>query len=251
MKGPAASLQGTRVGGSSGDTLAGRRINAGEFVEDFRSGLTDLDLMLKYELDEDDLRVLFKKLLAANMLSKDDLQERPATVSRAPGSSPAAPVPVESSVRGSKPAMPDRRDTIGKAPALDPQGCGNKGKTKVCPSCSRAIPSEAVRCDHCRTRLDGSDWGPDPDIAATGDRSHALKVMAKGIAGMLIGLIMLLFGGKVGLLVGTLVLLGCTGYYVWGCCVYIGTKGYQMSVGLLGLVPCFLGLAILLLMPEK
>lgn len=242
-----------RVGCSSGDTLAGRRINAGEFVEDFRSGLTDLDLMLKYELDEDDLRVLFKKLLAANKLSKDDLQERPATVSRASGSSPAAtaPVPVESSVRGSKPATSARRDIIGKAPARDSRGRGNKGKTKVCPSCSKEIPSEAIRCDHCRTLLDGSDWGPDPDIAATGDRSHALKVMAKGIAGMLIGLIMLLFGGKVGLFLGTLVLLGCTGYYVWGCCVYIGTKGYHMAVGLLGLVPCFLGLVILLLMPEK
>lgn len=241
-----------RVDYSVGEKLAKKRINAKEFVQDVRSELSDLDLMLKYDLNDDDLSALFKKLIAAKMLTEDDLRERASTVSRASRDSeadtsnreaPKSPVP-EPAAALRMPAQTDARSTP------PPRGHKQAG-TQTCPACSKEIPYEAVRCPHCRAWVDGRDVGLDPDIATAGDRSHALKVVAKGIAGMLVGLMTVHFGGKVGLFVGTLLFLASTGYYVWGCCVYIGTKGYHMATGLLGLIPCFIGLIILYVMPEK
>ena len=188
-----------RIGGNAGEKLAGKRINAREFIEDFRSGFTDLDLMLKYDLDEDDLQVLFKKVLSANILSEDDLKKRRAFTSRAPGSSHAdAPNPAPAKLSVREPASAKRAPDGTVRPGLTRESHGSRGggKTQVCPSCSKEIPSGAVRCNHCQTWLDGRDLGLGPDIASTGDRSHALKVIAKGIAGMLIGFMMQVFGGK-------------------------------------------------------
>jgi len=209
--------------------------------------------MLKYELNEDDLPVLFEKLLAVKMLTENELRGRLSTVSRTSGySAPDASnrEPATSSVPEPTPAtgMP-AQPGLQSTPA--PQRGQRQAKTQVCPFCSKEIPDEAVRCRHCRAWLDGRDVGLDSDIAASADRSHAVKVIAKGIAGMLVGVIMQLLGGKVGLFLGTLVFLASTAYYVWGCCVYVSTKGYHLSVGLLGLVPCFIGLIILVVLPEK
>lgn len=42
------------------------------FVEDIRLGLTDLELMEKYRVSEDDLRLLFKKLAKRGVVRPDE-----------------------------------------------------------------------------------------------------------------------------------------------------------------------------------
>ncbi len=233
--------------------MAKKRINAREFAEDFRSGFLDLDLMLKYDLNEDDLRILFKKLRAAKILSEDDLRIRLSAASRVPGNSVAevSNREPERLAISESPPVKKRPARLQQPSTPTPQTRNSEPKTQACPFCSKETPLGAVQCIHCRGWLDGRDIGVDTDIAASSDRSHAVKVIAKGIAGMLVGVILQLVGGKLGLFLGTLVFLASTGYYVWGCCVYITTKGYHLAVGLLGLVPCFIGLIILVAMPEK
>lgn len=233
--------------------MATKRINARDFVNDYRAGLPDLDLMLKYDLHEDDLQNLFHKLLQAKILSEKDLRGRLTAIPLAARLSPAKPRNrQESDTSGKtggppKPARPYSRKSTTRAQqerSVDP------GK-QICPSCSEAIPEDAVRCYQCGELVDGTNLGVVSHLMTVGDRSQAIKFIVIGIAGIIVGFMMQLTTGSVGLFVGTLLILAGVAGHVWGCCLYINTKGYHLAWGLLGLVPCFIGLVILVVMPEK
>jgi hypothetical protein len=233
--------------------MATKRINVKDFVSDYRAGLSDLDLMLKYDLDDDDLQNLFRKLLKAKILSEKDLNGRltamplAARLSQTKQRNRDEPDTVEKTGGPRESAQPYSRKST---PLAQRKKSADQGK-QICPSCSEAIPDDAVRCYHCGQWVDGTDLGVVTHLSSVGDRSQAIKFIAIGIAGMILGLMMQLTTGSVGLFVGTLLILAGVAGHVWGCCLYINTKGYHLAWGLLGLVPCFIGLVILILMPEK
>jgi len=53
-----------------------RKINAHDFIHDIKSGMTDTDLMIKYNLSSRMLQNLFRKLLNAKAISPADIYER-------------------------------------------------------------------------------------------------------------------------------------------------------------------------------
>ena len=55
---------------------AARTIKAKELVKDIRSGMTDFDLMEKYELDPPSLDRLLRHLVDADLVTQSQLEER-------------------------------------------------------------------------------------------------------------------------------------------------------------------------------
>jgi uncharacterized protein (DUF433 family) len=53
-----------------------RRINVRELAEDIQLGLDDNNLMLKYDLNQEQLSLVLKKLLDTNLLSEAELYNR-------------------------------------------------------------------------------------------------------------------------------------------------------------------------------
>ncbi len=59
----------------------GRTIHAKAFVQDFRLGATDAELMAKYRISPSGLRSAFRKLLRAGALKREELEFRSVTFS--------------------------------------------------------------------------------------------------------------------------------------------------------------------------
>lgn len=59
----------------------GRQINARAFVQDFRLGATDAELMQKYRISPSGLSSAFRKLLKAGVLTREELEFRSVTFS--------------------------------------------------------------------------------------------------------------------------------------------------------------------------
>lgn len=61
---------------TQGDSVAKRKITAKEILADLRSGLDDPALMNKYNLSSEGLQSLFKKMLKAGVVTREDLDSR-------------------------------------------------------------------------------------------------------------------------------------------------------------------------------
>lgn len=57
--------------------MAKKTIGAKAILTDLKEGLTDDELMSKYEISEADLRKIFKKLVKANLMTASDMKWRP------------------------------------------------------------------------------------------------------------------------------------------------------------------------------
>jgi len=55
------------------DTLVLRRLDESSLIEDIRSGISDSDLMVKYDLSADGLRTMFQNLMKAKAITPEDL----------------------------------------------------------------------------------------------------------------------------------------------------------------------------------
>jgi hypothetical protein len=56
-----------------------RSVKAKEVLADIRAGITDLDMMEKYQLSAKGLQSLFDKMVAAKLLTEDEIQDRMST----------------------------------------------------------------------------------------------------------------------------------------------------------------------------
>jgi hypothetical protein len=56
--------------------VASRKVKATELVKDMRSGMDDNELMLKYDLTEKQLEMVFQKLIDANFITAVEMWER-------------------------------------------------------------------------------------------------------------------------------------------------------------------------------
>jgi hypothetical protein len=56
-----------------------REIKAREALDDIRRGMNDLELMEKYKVTDKGLRSLFRKLVAASLLSQQEIDNRDST----------------------------------------------------------------------------------------------------------------------------------------------------------------------------
>jgi hypothetical protein len=106
--------------------VAGRKINARQLAEDVRQGLHDNELMAKYELTSSQLRGAFKKILDAELVTREDLQER---ATRVEGSDRA----------GAKQPVPEK----------DPVGSGRDTDGLQCPQCGRTLEPSQQECPRC------------------------------------------------------------------------------------------------------
>ncbi len=122
------------------------RVNAKQFVEDLRAGLSDEELMLTYGLDPGTLDKLFRKLVAKNIISEEELdRETQPTMGRAfiPPSEP-----------GEEPHDPDMPG-VPPEPAEEPQQPVLKDPTK-CPNCRADVGKKALICPECGHVLPGA-----------------------------------------------------------------------------------------------
>ena len=56
-----------------------RSVKAKEVLADIRAGITDLDMMEKYQLSAKGLQSLFDKMVAARLITEDEIQDRMST----------------------------------------------------------------------------------------------------------------------------------------------------------------------------
>jgi hypothetical protein len=75
-----------------------------------------------------------------------------------------------------------------------------------------------------------------------------------GIIGQLLGRSLIVRGSETGTglfsLLGSVLILAGSVFFIWGCCSYAVGKGYSSSYGFLGLLSCF-GLFALVLLRDK
>ncbi len=57
--------------------MAKKTIGAKAILADLKEGLTDDELMSKYQISEADLKKIFKKLVKASLMSASDMKWRP------------------------------------------------------------------------------------------------------------------------------------------------------------------------------
>ena len=57
-----------------------RKIRTLELIKDFRSGLTDPELMHKHSLTKDELKEVFKRLVRRGYLTQDEFSLRPLEI---------------------------------------------------------------------------------------------------------------------------------------------------------------------------
>jgi hypothetical protein len=60
-------------------TAVKREIRAKEAMQDIQHGMNDLELMEKYRITDKGLRSLFRKLVAAGLLSQQEIDSRDST----------------------------------------------------------------------------------------------------------------------------------------------------------------------------
>lgn len=228
--------------------MAGRKINVKEFAGDFRSGLHDMELMRKYELSPRQLQQLLRRLVEAKALTEDEASRRSVSATgedtgglRQQGGDRSEDSPTNSEAAA---APPDLEQVASSKPKP-------AQRTQKCPFCSEEIPVNSLRCRHCDEWLDGTALGLQPISPGGAGRSQGIRKIVYGIVGQVFGSLILILPGKFGLLVGALLLMASMVYYIWGCCQYITSKGYHIAWGLLGFIPCFVGLLILLAMPDQ
>ena len=75
-----------------------------------------------------------------------------------------------------------------------------------------------------------------------------------GFCGTILGRILLTIGSNISSvplsLFGFVVMLGCLGFFVWGCGIYAQAKGYSRNLGWLAFLS-LIGILILALLPDR
>ncbi len=99
------------------------QLSAREVVTDLRSGMTDLELMRKYELSPKGLQSLFGKLVAKRIIEQEELDSR---------KSPVRPLDKEKQSQSAK----------------GESASGQSGSFR-CPSCGLEQPEGSVNCPRC------------------------------------------------------------------------------------------------------
>ncbi len=100
-----------------------RQVSAKEVVTDLRAGLTDLELMRKYELSPTGLGSLLGKLVKMGVVDQSELDAR------------------KSGVKATKADSPARSRTS--------PGPARAASTLMCPSCRFQVPSDSDECPRC------------------------------------------------------------------------------------------------------
>jgi len=185
-----------------------REIPVEEVLSDIRGGMSDADLMKKYELSPYQLDFLFKKLVDGKFLTATEMDARSA---RSPGPGP------EQFAR----AAPTFRAGSSAGSALTGRSAGG--------------------------RLDLEPR--DPESKRLG--RNALWGILGGIVIAFVGGVVSSIPGQIAKAIGLALSLGAVGPYFWGFYCLVAMKGYHWAWTFLGLVPCFLGLLVMVAMPNK
>ena len=119
-----------------------RKVSAKKFLEDFRSGKPDEELMEIYGLDRKNLNRLFKKLITKGLLDADEVRLHKIRDRTGDTSDPEASVELESSVRA----------IFADAGAVDDE----EADSAKCPQCGAPASDIGLTCPECGTMLPGS-----------------------------------------------------------------------------------------------
>ncbi len=104
-----------------------KRIKISDLVNDIRGGLSDIDLMVKYQLSVKGLQSAFRKLLDGNCVTRKDLDERMSSyddtididdVRKFPRNVPAVPITIYDT---------ERPDAVGTLWDITETGVGARG----------------------------------------------------------------------------------------------------------------------------
>ena len=178
------------------------KIGAREAVKDITSGMTDADLMKKYNLSAKGLASLFRKLAEAKLLEVSFVRTRtPPTAAAEIAKSMQSPVPAPAPTNhgSGKPAESDRAvlqdikaglhdaeimrrhelspgnlkqitASLVQAGLLDAAGMGRPAdsKARLCPFCSRELKASAGKCVHCGRWLEPASPTDPTEAASSG-----------------------------------------------------------------------------------
>ncbi len=122
-----------------------QKVNAKQFIEAYRSGKTDMELMRLHSLSPKALEKLVKLLQEKGMLRPSDRGQKPAvSAPHRPGVGGPAPHPGPAGGRTESARVPPGR---AQAP---------KGSINNCPQCGAEVHSRALSCPECGHILSGA-----------------------------------------------------------------------------------------------
>ena len=127
-----------------------QRVSAKRFVEDYRAGKTDDELMEEYHLTRTSLPKVLARLVKQNLLDSADIRSRGAfqeTVLLEP--------PVSRADRGSEQTL--ESPVAGSGPSPENQVEKPKDKALECPQCGAQVTLTMLLCPECGHMLSGQE----------------------------------------------------------------------------------------------